>query len=70
MPTPPPEPNPEPACIRIKRDAQAALDRETAGMTPRQRDAHINRIADEFAERLGFTQVSRPIGRAGDLDAR
>ncbi|MCW5776854.1 MAG: hypothetical protein KIS87_10480 [Phycisphaeraceae bacterium] len=59
----------EPECIRIKREAQERLDRETADMTPRQRDAHINCLAEQLAARLGFHQTSRPIGRGPDIDA-
>ena len=65
--------NRESEALRIKREAQEQLDRETEGMNPRERDAYINRIAEEFATRLGFTQVSHPIGRSPDIgtdDAR
>ncbi|MCL4740641.1 MAG: hypothetical protein KJZ54_00395 [Phycisphaerales bacterium] len=59
----------EPECVRIKREAQERLDRETEGMTPRQRDAHVNRVAEELAARLGFHRTSRPVGRGPDVDA-
>lgn len=59
--------NPDPDCIRIKRVAQDRLDRETDGMSRQQRDAHVNRVAAEFAATLGFSQVSRPIGRGEEV---
>jgi len=57
--------NPESESVRIKRDAHARIDRETAGMTPAQRDAFINTTAATLANELGFRRVSSPVGRRG-----
>lgn len=59
--------NPESEAVRIKRAAQDALNRATRGMSPTERDAYVNRCAEEFARKLGFTNVSRPIGRGPDV---
>jgi hypothetical protein len=61
--------NRESDAVRIKREAQERIDRETESMAPAERDAYINRRADEFAERLGIKQVSRPIGRGPNIGA-
>jgi hypothetical protein len=58
---------PESEAVRVKREAQEKLDEATRGMSPRERDAFVNRCADEFAKRLGLTQVSRPVGRGPDV---
>jgi hypothetical protein len=49
--------------VQVKRDAQAALDAHTRGLTRQERDAEVNRIAAALAARLGIRTVSRPIGR-------
>ena len=59
--------NPESECVRIKREAQEKLARKTEGMTPRERDAYINKEAEAFAKRFGFDRVSRPIGRGPEV---
>ncbi len=53
----------DPDCVRIKHDAQAAIDAQTRGMSREDRDAYMNRIAAEFAAKMGITRVSDPIGR-------
>ncbi|VAX42860.1 hypothetical protein MNBD_PLANCTO03-248 [hydrothermal vent metagenome] len=59
--------NPEPECVRIKREAQESIARATEGMTPRERDAYINKQAEALAKKLGFDRVSRPIGRGPEV---
>jgi len=59
--------NPESDCVRIKREAQEELARKTEGMTPRERDAYINKQAEIFARRLGIDRVSRPVGRGPEV---
>lgn len=58
---------PEPECVRIKREAQEKIAKATEGMSPRERDAYINRQAQEFAKRLGLDRVSRPVGRGPEI---
>lgn len=61
---------PESEAVRIKREAQESLGRATEGMSPTERDAYVNRCAEEFARKLGFTKVSRPIGRGPDVGSK
>lgn len=57
------QPNPEPECVRVKREAQERIDRETASMTEDERDAHIHREATRFAESLGIRTLRRPAAK-------
>ncbi len=59
--------NPESECVRIKREAQEKIALATEGMTPRERDAYINKQAEAFARRLGIGRVSRPVGRGPEV---
>lgn len=39
-------------CVAMKRSIQERLNRETAGMTPKQRDAFVTQRAIEFLRRI------------------
>lgn len=59
--------SPEPECVRIKREAQASINRLASGMSRVERDALVNRLAAEFARSLGVDRVSSPIGRGREV---